>query len=137
MPISGSNPIQFTFHTDLDYVRLEEQYGGKLEFCEKIFSLFLQTIDTELDMLDQAMRVKDYANIKAVFHKIKNNFIHIGCVQLGEMCSNLEECATLEALDLESKVFQFKVAYQRKHSAIKQQHQNLQTYLASTSRTEN
>ncbi|MEH6682663.1 MAG: Hpt domain-containing protein [Sediminicola sp.] len=61
--------------------KLNEMAEGDEDFINSVVSVFLEEVPYDLDLLEQAVGKKDYANVYQLAHKIKPNVDLLGMEQ--------------------------------------------------------
>lgn len=95
--IEIQNNNEFLFNKSLDQKFLQENYSTNLGFAKKMFALFLEGTPPDMSKLSKAVEVLDFPTIKAISHKIKNNFNWVGLSSLGFQLKELEDMANNNA----------------------------------------
>lgn len=84
--------------TNLDY--LNELSDGSEEFIKDIVGTFVEETPENLERIQQALLIGDYATIGIVAHKIKPSMTFFGIAELEDDIKELEQNAnTLQNLD--------------------------------------
>lgn len=121
----------FVFTDKLDREFLHKNYSQNLELAKGIFALFVQNIDQDLHLLKTAAETKDYDQIAAISHKIKNNFIYIGASEISCFLKRIE----VEAKEQNDKLFplfeKFQTTVDQMIPTIKEEHNRLVTFLST------
>ena len=104
LPINSSNATnykaaalneKFIFNKELNAEFLEQSYSQNLGFGQKMFSIFLGSIEKDMEILTCALRANDYAGIKEIAHKIKNNFTWVGLPNLSKLMNSIENLSLI------------------------------------------
>lgn len=93
--LSDSQQIErrFHFNSHLNSESIERFFGQDMEFCLKMFEVFLHTVPGDLRQLEDAINEKDFIAIKALSHKLKTNFQFVGLDRIKEYLVKIERGA--------------------------------------------
>jgi len=80
-----------------DQASLREIYEGDMEYMVFMFETFVESIEPELQALEQAFQAQDLVAIKRITHKIKPNFSMVGLPKYHLIAMELEEQCDLGA----------------------------------------
>ncbi len=92
----SNNQVPFEFSKDLDAAFLSATYGSNLAFGVKMFGIFVNSIQQDLDILESSATNNDYSTMRAIAHKIKNNFTWVGLSELSKLTGQIETLASEE-----------------------------------------
>lgn len=90
---SNTLPNTYKFSTSLNTSFLEKTYKSNLGFCEKMFKIFLDSAQADIDLLESHVRANNFDEVKTIAHKIKNNFTWVGLPDLSEQMYHIENLA--------------------------------------------
>ncbi len=96
-----SQPIveKFVFHKQLNAEKIEQFFGGDMQFCHSMFEVFLHTVPADLELLEDAVEARDFIAIKAISHKIKTNFKFVGLDAISDLIVKVESAAKNQSQD--------------------------------------
>lgn len=78
----------FQFDKKLDTVYLHKLYGGNREYAMSLFAVFIESMETDWEQLQQAIEKEDWQMLKNLTHKIKPNFSMAGLTWITSMMQN-------------------------------------------------
>ena len=120
----------YKFSDKLNAEFLQESYGNNLEFGKKMFSIFLESIDGDLEDLQLAIHAKDYVHVKGVAHKIKNNFTWVGLPQLSSVMYKLEMAAGNKSQTLKDDFNEFLSLFKQERVTVDTEYTRLSDHLS-------
>jgi CheY-like chemotaxis protein len=89
-----------TYSNILDRDALNEIYAGDNAYWREMATLFLKTMPSELQILENEAQEKNWIGFKAQAHKLKPSFTMVGLTQLGQQLGKMEELALAEHYNL-------------------------------------
>lgn len=116
----------FIFNENLNIEFLSATYGNNLSFGAKMFGIFLRTIDQDLAILQDSVTELDFESIKAIAHKIKNNYTWVGLPALSQMTYEVENMAREESKAVIPKIEELLLKSRETYPHVKQQFYALQ-----------
>jgi PAS domain S-box-containing protein len=84
----------------LDRDALNDIYAGDNAYWREMATLFLKTMPSELQLLENEAQEKNWIGFKAQAHKLKPSFTMVGLTQLGQQLGKMEELALAEHYSL-------------------------------------
>jgi len=131
--LSGSNkndkPQTFEFSKDLDVEFLTKNYSENLDLAASIFDHFNSNIENEMKTLQQNIDKNDYEGIRAIAHKIKNNFTYVGASQLSTLTKQIEIEAKEEKASVKDTYKQFQLVSKDTLNSISNQLESIKEFL--------
>jgi len=119
----------FKFSMDLDTDFLNKNYSENLDLAVSIFDHFNDNIDAEMKTLEENIVNNDYEAIRAIAHKIKNNFTYVGASNLSTLTKQIEIEAKEENASVIETYNQFKLASENTLNSITDQLESIKKYL--------
>ncbi len=120
---------KFTFNNELNVAFLERSYSQNLQFGQKMFRIFLSTIDQDLEELSSAVYNSDYSSIKKITHKVKNNFTWVGLPILSSIMHKIEQAAKNSSIEVIALHEKFLLQFQNEYVLVKQEYERMNKYL--------
>ncbi len=127
---SSTNSNKFVFSSQLNAEFLESSYSSNLEFGKKMFSIFLSSIDSDIDFLRGALEADDYTALANVAHKIKNNFTWVGLPRMSSLLYKLESAAKEKSAEVAVHFNEFMEVYHNEHSLVQSEYERMSEFLA-------
>jgi HPt (histidine-containing phosphotransfer) domain-containing protein len=124
--LESDNRGAFEFDKGLDVTFLATTYGANLSFGAKMFGIFVSSIHLELDALEASATHKDYPTIRAIAHKIKNNFTWVGLAELSVLTAQIETLARQEKSSVISLVDTLGIRCRECMPSVEAQYRSLQ-----------
>jgi len=126
---SSQNSAKYTFNENLNVEFLNKTYGENLSFCEKMFGIFLSTTDADMITLMEYIQHNNYEAVRALSHKIKNNFTWVGLPKLSKMMYDLENMARKQgSLNLNFNITHLQKSYSESLKYVKNEYENLRVF---------
>ena len=123
--------VKFHFNPELDTILLCQNFGNNLNFGQKMFRTFIDTIDTDIQELESGINRMDYEAIQKVTHKIKNNFSWVGLPLLSKLTCQLELSANNHSEEVTTQYTKLKALLDANYSTIKEELKRINTHLNS------
>ncbi len=123
--------VKYQFNQELDTNLLNQNFGNNLNFGQKIFSTFINNIDSDIEELKSAVDALDYEAIQKVTHKIKNNFSWVGLPRLSELTSQLELSAINNSAEVTTHYTKLKVLLDTKYGIVAEELKRINSHLNS------
>lgn len=120
----------FEFNNELNAEFLSSSYGENLEFGMKMFSIFLATIEEDIEILTHSMEAKDYHGVKDIAHKIKNNFTWVGLPKLSSVMYKIELAAKEKSENVISHYNDLMDIFHTEHMLVQKEYDRLNSHLS-------
>lgn len=91
-PDAPAPPIDI--HPVCDFTYLVDMMGKKKNLIKEIMDVFLKQVPAELNSMNEAVREKDYVNIKGFAHTMKSSVSIMGISSLTPVLKEMEDLAT-------------------------------------------
>ncbi len=127
--VAGVNANKFAFNKELNVAFLERSYSQNLQFGQKMFRIFLSTIDQDMEELSTAIYDNDYNSIKKITHKVKNNFTWVGLPILSSIMHKIEHAAKNNSNQVTALHEKFLIQFQNEYVLVKQEYERMSQYL--------
>lgn len=122
---------EFVFSEKLNSEFLNATYQYDLSFGKKMFSLFLRSIDSDMNSLLKNVDEMNWEETRSVAHKIKNNFTWVGLPQLSSIMYKIENAAKEESDTITELKNELVAQFQSGYDNVKAEHERLDAYLES------
>lgn len=119
----------FAFNQKLNSEFLEQSYSQNLEFGHKMFSIFLRTINEDINTLNNALKANDYSGIKDIAHKIKNNFTWVGLPRLSSLMYKVEKAAADKSVTVVEHHKELMSNFKKEHQLVKEEYDRINEFL--------
>ena len=120
----------FEFNSDLNAEFLKNSYGENLEFGMKMFSIFLATIEEDIEILTHSMEAKDYQGVQDIAHKIKNNFTWVGLPKLSSVMYKIELAAKEKSENVVTHYNELMDMFHIEHKLVQKEYDRLSIHLS-------
>ncbi len=125
------NEGKFHFNPNLDTNLLDQNFGKNLAFGRKMFSTFIDNIDSDIQELESSISHMDYAVIQTVTHKIKYNFSWVGLPELSDLTCQLELSAINHSEEVTDQYTKLKALLDDKYGIIMEELKRIESQLNS------
>ena len=119
----------FIFSEKLNADFLNSSYGENLDFGKKMFSIFLSTIESDIEILSSGIKEEDFKRVSDVAHKIKNNFTWVGLPRLRSLMYRIESAAKEEDLIMSQLFEEMITQFEADHDLVKNEYDRLNLHL--------
>lgn len=120
----------FEFNKELNAEFLSNSYGENLEFGMKMFSIFLATIEEDIQILTNSMESQDYQGVGDIAHKIKNNFTWVGLPKLSSVMYKIELAARERSKNVVNHYNDLMDMFHNEHTLVQKEYDRLNNHLA-------
>ena len=127
--IQSNHNSTFNFNENLNTEFLSATYGANLSFGAKMFEIFLKTITKDLAVLQDSVAVLDFEGMKAIAHKIKNNYTWVGLPVLSQLTYEVENMARVESEAVIPKVQELLQKSKESYPHVEQQFHDLSSII--------
>jgi len=122
---------EFIFCDKLDDESIKKYTSSNLDFCSKIFKVFLSTIPKTLDSLDAAVSAKDFPRIRTCAHNLKSNFKIVGLENIALQISDLEKLSIEQSKHAFNNYLTVKPELEEAMSILYSESERLSKYLST------
>ncbi len=122
-------PDTFKFSTSLNTSFLEKTYKSNLGFCEKMFKIFLDSAQSDIDLLESNVEANNFEEVKSIAHKIKNNFTWVGLPDLSEQMYHIENLARGRKSGIAEKFQELNVEFKKAFKNVASEYKSILEYL--------
>jgi len=124
-----SRAQQFAFNSELNVEFLEKSYRQNLQFGKKMFSIFLSTIESDIEQLTTALEANDYEELKNISHKIKNNFTWVGLPRMSSVMYKIETSAKEKSVSVVQHYNEFMDMFKQEYTLVQDEYDRITEYL--------
>jgi len=82
-----------------DFDGLVENYMGEKEIVIEVIGVFIEKVKSQIDIIENSIKIKDYEKIKFESHSIKGGAYNLTINQLGKSAENIEAASKIMDLD--------------------------------------
>lgn len=127
---TSQNTASYAFNENLNVDFLTKTYINNLGFCEKMFGIFLTTIEADMSNLKLAIGLQDFEVVESVAHKIKNNFTWVGLPRLSTKMYSMENMAREKSLELNDAYEELIGSYASDLKYVESEYANLKAFVS-------
>ena len=119
----------YSFSTSLNDAFLSKTYGSNMSFCQKMFKIFIDSAQSDMDKLASSVKSNDFTEIKSIAHKIKNNFTWVGLPKLSEQMYNIENLARNQESGIQQKYNELNDSFRTAFEQVTAEYDSIVKYL--------
>lgn len=120
---------EFVFNEKLNAEFLKNSYSANLEFGKKMFSIFLSTIEEDVEILTNSLESNDYKGMQDIAHKIKNNFTWVGLPKMSSVMYKIEMAAKEKSVSVTKHYNELMDLFQEDHKLVQQEYDRMDEFL--------
>ena len=121
----------FVFSDKLDRELLEQNYKSRLKLAYRIYVLFINTTQAEIDTITQAANVSDFKMVNDTIHKIKNNFLHVGLSETHKLLTEMDTASKNQSNFIKELSKKLELKYANDLIIIKDQLKDIKLHLTA------
>lgn len=89
--MKGSPQETYQFSNHFDHQFLKELYGDDMRSAEEVFHSALIQIDQEVAEAEKLFKVKNFTEVRKIFHRIKPLFGYVGLMEVQDNIQQFED----------------------------------------------
>lgn len=89
--MKGSPQKTYQFSSHFDHQFLNELYGDDMRSAEEVFHSALIQIDQEVAEAEKLFKVKNFTEVRKIFHRIKPLFGYVGLMEVQDNIQQFED----------------------------------------------